>query len=388
MILSTMMNLSSALLKRGCETWAIYEDFRFGICPSKGTVDPRPTTKIVKSESSFEILKAAESSKELIDEISAFLDSQDTSHPFQFPQWSGRAGFLAIYRRAGRIQLFAQCGTYRPAGRVLGPICALIVNRGPVCDDLESLRPALSQLVRKAKDWGFTLIDINPEWTGSFAESAQAVLALGGWEKLDLSRMSLRLNLDSDLEYLLAGFRKVTRYEIRRCEKLGIDASFATSEQEYEEWLGLYRHMAKLKKFSAESPTHIRGVLRWLRGEPRRGGLLLARQSGKCVGGVIVARSGGRCFYLFGATSKDDMISAGHLLQWRALQWAKENGCQEYDFGGYLAGAKTGPAFFKSGFCQNVVRFSSAHRYVLSDPRYRIAKFIQGMRRTLQHRSD
>lgn len=337
-----------------------------------------------EAEHSFEFMNASECSTTLLEQVSQFLDSQDTSHPFQFPQWTGRTGFLGIYRIGGNIRAFAQCGTYQPAGRLVGSIRALSVNRGPVSDDLHCLGALLDNLVHSAKNLGFTLVEISPDWNGSLTESAQQVLAEKGWKILDSIRMSLRLDLSPDLDSLLSGFRKVTRYEVRRCQKLEIPVSFAATDDEREEWLSLYEDMATVKHFASESPEHIRGVLRWLNAEPARGGLLSAHHGDRCIGGVIIVRSGVRCWYLFGATAKDNPFSAGHLLQWHALQWAKENGCREYDFGGYQPGARSGPAFFKSGFCQNVVRFIPTHRFVIDNTRFKTAEFIQAARRKLR----
>ncbi len=332
---------------------------------------------------SFEFLNSSECPAPVVLEIADFLDRQNTSHPFQFPQWAGEGAWLALSRRHGKLRWFALCGMSYPASRLLPPIRALTVNRGPVADDLDTMETGLDRLVKRAALEGFTFVDIMPEWTGDFAKAAENMLAQKGWKTTDAARTSLRLNIESSLHELFAGFRKVTRYEIRRAEREQVVVKWASSEEEHDDWFRMYSEMATAKHFAAGDLEHLRGVLGWVSAEPDRGGLLLARKNGRLLGGAAIIRSGARCWYVLGATSKNDKFSAGHLLQWKALQWAKEEGCREYDFGGFTPGAKGGPAFFKSGFCNNIVNFLAAHRFVISPNRYRTAQIVGHLRRKL-----
>lgn len=319
----------------------------------------------------------------LLREISDFLDSQDTSHPFQFPQWGGSEAQLALLRREGKLRWFAQCGVLYPAGRVVRPIRALTVNRGPVCDDLELMESGLVRLADQSRKMGLAYIDILPECTGSFAASLEAALSRNGWDALPGVRSSLRLDLSPEVDQLLGNFRKVTRYEIRRAERQEVEVGMAREERDFDDFFRLYLGMAREKDFTAEDPDDLRPILRWLAKEEGRGGLLLARKDGKLLGGAMIVRSGSRCWYILGASSKEGTLSPGHLLQWRALQWAKERDCREYDFGGYREGANSGPAFFKRGFCDNVVHFPPPHRYVASQSRLRTSDLISRVRRSL-----
>jgi hypothetical protein len=326
----------------------------------------------------FQFVRASRCPAHMVQEIAGFLDTQNTSHPFQFPQWAGTGTYLAFVRRQAELRWFAQCGVFYPAGRILRPIRALTLNRGPVCDDLDLAEIGLRRLVEAGSRKGFAFIDIAPEWTGDFAESAGGILVRNGWQPLSARRSSLRMDLSPDLDRLLGNFRKVTRYEIRRAERQEVEVIMARDENDCDHWLGLYLDMAKEKQFAAEDCGHIRHVLRWLWAEARRGGLLLAHKDGRLLGGIVIVRSGVRCWYVLGATSKDDKFSVGHLLQWRAIQWAKKQGCLEYDFSGgeYREGADPGTAFFKRGFCDDVVHFLPPHRQVISGTRVRVSDLV------------
>jgi Acetyltransferase (GNAT) domain len=336
------------------------------------------------SQSNFQLIDRAQWSAPLLREIGDFLDSEDTSHPFQWPQWSGKGMHLALLRHMGRVRWLTQCGVTFPAGRFLKPIRVLTVNRGPVCDDINVMELGLHKLVDEATKMGAAYIDITPEWTGTFAESVAAVLVREGWKPRAGVRSTLRLSLIPALDDLLAGFRKTTRYEIRRSMNEGIEVTAAHNEAEYQEFLRLYTEMANQRKFSAEKHNYLIEVFQWLATEQSRGGLFLAREAGKLCGGALVVRSGARCWYILGATSKEGKLGVGHLLQWHAIQWAKENGCLEYDFGGFREGMNTGPALFKKGFSDRVVHFLPTHRYIVSPVRYRASELVSRMRRSLQ----
>jgi hypothetical protein len=332
----------------------------------------------------FRFVNSSQHSADLLRETRDFLDAQDTSHPFQWPQWSGAQARFGTLRQAGKVRWFANCGVVYPAGRFLRSIRSLTMNRGPVCDDLELAEVGLSKLVEQARATGFSYIDIAPEWEGAFAESAAIVLARSGWQSLHNGRSSLRLQLSSSPEHLLASFRKTTRYEIRRAMSEGIKVLIACDETQYRDFLQLYEKMARQRQFPAERAEFLLSLFHWIEMDQGRGGLFLAWEQGRLRGGALVVRSGSRCWYVLGASSKDGKFGVGHLLQWRAIEWARENGCLEYDFGGYRDDVNSGPAVFKKGFCDRVVHFLPAHRYVLSPGRYRASELVSRVRRTLR----
>jgi len=341
-----------------------------------------PTANKLRTDDAldFQFVRAAQCSAPLLREIGDFLDSQDTSHPFQLPQWGGSGAHLALLRRQGRLQWFAQCGVVYPAGRLLRPIRALTVYRGPICDDLEQLENGLRRLVDQGRKMRVACIDIAPEWTGGFADSARAALAQNGWQATSATRCSLRLDLRRDPEQLLASFRSTTRYKIRRSEGAGIKVTIARDETEFHHFLRLYVEMASQKQFPAADSKFLLRLFRSLAAERDRGALFLAWESGELKGGILVVRSGVRCWYILGATAKDSKFSSGHLLQWRAIEWAKEKGCFEYDFGGYREGMSSGPAYFKRGFSDRVVHFVPPHRYIVSQRRRRLGELASSLR--------
>jgi GNAT acetyltransferase-like protein len=323
----------------------------------------------------FRFCAGSELQEETKRELTRFLDTQCTAHPFQYPGWAPLVSPLRSFAYCGwledgrGIRAFARCNVLHPASRLLPGVRAFALTRGPVCDDPELLTGFLSQLLAAARELGFMYVDISPEHVGTASE-IQCWLESHGWVAEARASATLRLDLRRDCAALIASLRASTRYEIRRAEKAGVQVRSAHDRRDCEVFYDLLQRMASEKEFNADGRAHVLNVWQWISSEPRRGVLLLASHSGAVQGGVLLACAGGRAWYVWGASQKNLPYSVGHMLQWHAIQWAREAGCTEYDFGGYTPGATSGPAFFKQGFCNDVVHFLPAHRFVLNDARY------------------
>ena len=315
----------------------------------------------------------------LAQEIVRFLDSQETGHPFQLPRWADADSRFALLRQAGRIRWFASYGLQFPLSTRLPWLRALTVNRGPVCDDIDLWRAGLEELLQHAHENGFVYVDAAPDRLHP-SECGGASLFGPEWKPLDKGRVSLRLDLAKSEEEILAGLRKSTRYEVRRAERVGVNVEPSQEAADVEEFLKLYSRLGGRKNFVTDSPDHLRGIIQWLMTDPSRGALLLARDQASIAGGAVIVRCGKRCWYVWGASDQHDRFSAGHLLQWRAILWAKAQDCTEYDFGGYTPGATSGPAWFKEGFGGDVVHFVPAHRRVLRRGYCRLSETLSKLR--------
>jgi len=316
-------------------------------------------------------------------EIEAFLDSQETGHPFQFPQWGGPRAIAMFLRVSGTIRWYACFGVQSPL-RWAPWIRALTANRGPVCDDGELWSAAADQLAEKMRRDQLTYVDVSPEWVVGSPEERSRLGNDAVWECTGKPRASLRLDLRRSDDEIFAGFRKNSRYEVRRAERAGAIVSAAAEEKEVEEFLRLYRGMTVRKGFAADPGDDMRRILRWVTGAESRGALLIARVGDTIHGGAVIVRSGRRCWYVWGASDKQEHMTVGHILQWKALQWAKAHGCTEYDFGGYTPGATSGPAWFKAGFGGSVVNLIPVHRRVTRARRYEVLQMLSRVRSSVE----
>jgi hypothetical protein len=319
----------------------------------------------------FQFFKTQDLAPAICKEIEAFLDRQNNSHPYQFPNWTGggpnddrEKKYCAILREHGEIRWFAHCGTNSPFGKWL-PVHCLTITRGPACDDADLILYGLGKLAEKSKALGFTSVTIAPEWVECPEWTVGDALSRGGWQSLQDARGSLRLDLHPTSDELLRSFRHDTKLHIRRSEREGVVIRSAQSEEDIQEFVRIYLDMARKKNFSSGEPGRLSHSVRWVVNEKDRGALLLASNGATPLGGVLVVRAAKRAWGVLSATVKDDRVTAGHLLQWSAIRWAKEHGCDEYDFTGHREGVNTGPASFKRGFCRAAVQFAPSYFYPL-----------------------
>lgn len=328
----------------------------------------------------LELYAANDLSQSLTCEITIFLDSQETSHLFQFPQWNTSGERFALLRQNGSIRWFVTFGVHSPMGSAVPWLRAGSANRGPVCDDRKLWQEATEEFIDQIGRELFTFFDAAPDRLQAPDAAAEDVFHNSEWERLSGERASLRLDLTKSEDEIFANFRKNSRYEIRRAEREGVVVRPASTTVEIEEFLALHARLAERKGFGSEAPDALREPIRWLISENSRGALLLARASNAVYGGAVIGRSSRRCWYVWGASDKHERFNVGHVLQWNALLWAKSHGCSEYDFGGYTPGATTGPAWFKAGFGGCVVRFVPPHRKVIRRGCYRAVSLARQIR--------
>ena len=331
-------------------------------------------TRIAGQMLTFQICNFADIDNARRQEITSFLDSQETSHPFQFPEWARTKNSCALLHENGKLQWFACIGKLSVFGRDLRWFRSASINRGPVCDRPELWHTGLSKLAQHLAKQNYCYLDVGAQRvvretdTGLFGE---------GWYKVSAPGFSLRLDLTRDEDALFSNFRKVARYEVRRAERMGVEVTQPECQAETESFLRVYSQMAERKAFAPDPPDHVQNIIRWLQNDTKRGALLVAKRNRKVLGGAIIVRAGRRCWYVWGASQKHGDLSSGHLVQWEALRWAKSHGCTEYDFGGYTPGARSGPAWFKEGFGGSVVQFAPVHRRVLGSGVYGLLRLLR-----------
>ncbi|HXJ89012.1 MAG TPA: GNAT family N-acetyltransferase [Candidatus Binatia bacterium] len=324
----------------------------------------------------LESIPTDELSPDLSREVHDFLDSQDTGHPFQFPQWAGSRSKVVLLRKDGKIHWLGTFGVQTPLGRRFPWIRALIANRGPVCDDHQLWEAVVEQLAEDMRQERFAYLDVMPEWIWQTDGDHPSLSNQSKWNRIGNQRASLRVDLKADEDEIFANFRKISRYEVRRAERFGTTVSTASTDAEIDEFLRVYERMAIWKGFTPDAIEEVRRIIHWLMASESRGALLIGRVRDAVHGGAVIARCGRRCWFVWGANVREEHVTIGHILQWHALLWAKSHGCTEYDFGGYTPGATSGPAWFKEGFGGTVVHLITPYRRVIDPKRYNVVRVL------------
>ncbi|MFW5993435.1 MAG: lipid II:glycine glycyltransferase FemX [Desulfohalobiaceae bacterium] len=190
------------------------------------------------------------------------------------------------------------------------------------------------------------------------------------------------LDLRQDLEGLLAGMKPKTRYNIRLASRKGVRVREAGLE-ELPLWYELYQETAQRHGMLLDDLEYFRSVLNTQAKDSSSPGgvrLLLAELKHTPVAGIMLALSGGRATYLYGASAiAHRSCMAPYALQWKAIQLAKEQGCQDYDLFGISPNpAPSHPMFglyrFKTGFGGRIVHRQGCWDYPLDQERYELCR--------------
>ena len=185
-------------------------------------------------------------------------------------EWRISCWHVFVLREHGKIRWFAGCSTLYHAGRLFPFLRALIVTRGPV-GDIAAWRMALPVFIEKVRDANFGYLEVSPEINRSDASELEQLFEGSGWKPSLDQRSSLRLDLTRNLDSILAGFRKSTRYEVLRAERSGVKVEVSFRDSEVAQFLEIYKGLAARKGFSPDSPGNLRQIIDWLSAAPDRG---------------------------------------------------------------------------------------------------------------------
>lgn len=209
-------------------------------------------------------------------------------------------------------------------------------------------------------------------------------------------RRTVVVGLQSDEEAILAQMKPKTRYNVRLAERKGVVVRPGNAA-DLADFARLMEVTGQRDGFSVHSPVYYKAV--WELFAPRsQAQLFIAEYEGRPLAALMVFAFGRRAYYMYGASSNEErQRMPNHLLQWSAMRWAKEQGCESYDLWGVPdyeyddAAAQAGREDdlpwglyrFKYGFGGQVVRYIGAYDYVYSKPLYALWRRAWAWRRRL-----
>jgi lipid II:glycine glycyltransferase (peptidoglycan interpeptide bridge formation enzyme) len=198
-------------------------------------------------------------------------------------------------------------------------------------------------------------------------------------------RTTLAVDLDADPEELLRRMKQKTRYNVRLAARKGV-AVRAGDEADLPAFFQMMEVTAGRDQFGIHSRAYYETVHR-LFVPPGRGRLLLAEHEGELLAGLVVLCFRDTAIYMYGASSNQKRnLMPTYLLQWKAMQWAREQGCHTYDLWGVpdedeatleaefaaRSDGLWGVYRFKRGFGGRLVRTIGAWDLVYAPLRYRL----------------
>lgn len=215
-----------------------------------------------------------------------------------------------------------------------GPFSIGYVPRGPaVADgDLEASRLLLDQIDEVAKRHRALYVMIETDKSiGGFNEHALPVIEPGP-PHIQPGR-TVKVPLVDD-DTLLAGMHQKTRYSVRLAPRKGVtvDQHVGDDVAALDEFYRMMLETSKRNEFGIHTAEYYGSFLTHF-GD--RAMLLIARVDGHPAAGVIAARFGDDAIYMYGASDTEyRSLGAAFNLQFRAMQWGREQGAKEYDLWG------------------------------------------------------
>jgi lipid II:glycine glycyltransferase (peptidoglycan interpeptide bridge formation enzyme) len=165
-----------------------------------------------------------------------------------------------------------------------------------------------------------------------------------------VSNRTLMLDLTPSLEYLRKNFAQKWRNQLNRAEKNNLKIVEGTRDELYETFLVLLKQMLARKGFvPGVDYNEFREIQKDLP-DPHKMKIMVCEFEGEPICAAICSAIGNTGIYLLGATANRGMkLKGSYLLQWRMIQWLKEQGCQWYDLGGINPDKNPGVYHFKAG---------------------------------------
>lgn len=221
--------------------------------------------------------------------------------------------------------------------RPLAGLSVAYVPRGPALsgDDAsdDALLEGITRQARRARA-AFVRFEPDVHLDTPQAELLRSLLDRHGYRAAGRTlqpRASLLLNLEPTPDELFAQFSKGHRADVRRAEREGVSVR-AGSARDAEVLHGLLRETQARKSFGIHSAAYYR-VLMEAFGE--RACLLIAEHDGTAVAAALVLATADDGVYLAAGSNAAGLAHrAGHLVQWHAIQWARERGARRYDLWG------------------------------------------------------
>lgn len=161
---------------------------------------------------------------------------------------------------------------------------------------------------------------------------------------------TLILDISPSIDDLRKKLDQKWRNCLNRSERNQLEVIEGTDDSLFADFIGLYHALLERKMF--QEPNDINEFSMIQRDLPPeyKMRIFLCRSDGISSAGVICATIGETGVYLFGATNDQGMANKGsYLLQWKAIQWMKNNGCRSYNLNGINPLKNPGSYHFKAG---------------------------------------
>jgi len=196
------------------------------------------------------------------------------------------------------------------------------------------------------------LVRIWPHAKGEKKEILKKILENEGYKSNPAGRpyRTFIIDLSPSLEDLRKNFLQKWRNCLNKAEKQELRIVEGTNDDLYKIFLMLAKEMSERKKLAEGIDYNIYRRIQNDLPEPLKMKIMICEMDGEPVCAAICSAIGDTGIYLLGASGQKGLkVNASYLLQWRMIQWLKENEIRYYDLGAFNPQINPGVYHFKRG---------------------------------------
>jgi len=240
-------------------------------------------------------------------------------------------------KRDDRIAAGAQL-LYKSAA--LGLMKMAYIPHGPLVDwqDEEQTTVLLNQIDLSAYERRTAIIKMEPLlWQDTLPPGAWAALCqdhnLHPETDTIQPPQTVLVDLRPSLDEILAAMKQKTRYNIRLAAKKGVTVRQG-SKSDLAVFVRLMQTTGQRDGFGTHTPMYYQAAYE-IFAETGQVALWLAEFEARPLAAIMVFTLGNNAYYLYGASSNEERERMpNYAVQWAAIEWAKNQGCQTYDLWG------------------------------------------------------
>lgn len=227
--------------------------------------------------------------------------------------------------------------------RSFGPLCMLYAPKGPVARDMRAYERGLAKLesLGRAQRAVWVKADGDPPaisgsaWSAADLDAARAAFTQRSWRRSAEPvqfRNTMLTDLRADDEHLLAAMSSKCRYNVRLAEKRGVSVRVVSNltGNDAETLYAMYSETGARDGFGIRSREYYLDAWRTMNAVG-----FIAEHADQPLGGIVLFTHARRAWYFYGmsrSVGREHMPN--HLLQWQAMRWARDHGCETYDWWG------------------------------------------------------
>ncbi len=197
------------------------------------------------------------------------------------------------------------------------------------------------------------------------------------------------LDLTKSEDELLSGFRRQTRYEVRRAAKLKITAKEKKDSNILEEFHAVQLATAKRQHFIPPTLNELKCMQKSF-GNDLKIYVAYNDQKAPIAYGLILIDGVEADYYEAASTPLNQKLPGAYALQWQVIQDLKKKGIKRYNFWGIAPVGQThhryaGVTTFKTGFSNQRFTYIHAQDIPIKKIHYQINRIIESLRKRHRH---